>query len=168
MSSGCWRSFPSSRNNKGAAMIRTVEFLKGRLALAAVVVALGAAVSVPSARADTVLFNPTGGGFGAGQTGNIFNVASFAYDNGNTIAIGGQTAINNFLAGAGPTTFQLVFQSTLGAVNASNSLGNVISINPNLPVPPGPAQGNISIQDNVGNQLTNTHTEIILRGTFTD
>jgi len=153
-------------------MTRTGVFCKGRLALAAVVVALGAAVSVPSARADTVLFNPTGGGFGGGQAGNIFNVSSFGYDNGNALAVGEVAAINNFIANgnaAGPNTiFQVVFQSTLGAVNGSNSLGNVTNINANLPVPPTAASGNITIQNSGGTQLVNTQTEIILRGTFAE
>jgi len=143
--------------------------MKGCIALAALAaMALGVAVPAPSVRADTVLFNPTGGGFGGAQASNIFSVSSFGYDNGNALAIGGQTAVNNFLAGSGPTTFQIVFQSVLGAVNATNTLGNTISINPNLPVPPTAARGDISINNAGGTQILNTLQEVVLRGTFTE
>jgi len=159
----------SSEIRKGFDMKRMGKFLNGRIALAAVVAALlGAAVSAPPARADTVLFNPMGGGFGGTQTGNIFSVSSFQYSNGNAIAAGEITAINNFLAGSGPTTFQYIFQSALKQVNGSNTLGNVVNIGSNLPVPPGPAQGDITIQNSGGTQLVNTLTEIILRGTVTE
>jgi len=113
---------------------------------------------------SVVQFDPTGA---SGATYK-FNVSSFAYDNGNALAIGGQTAVNNFVAGSGPTTFQLVFQSVLGAVNGSTSSGNVIAINPNLPVPPVGTNGSISINDSNGFQITNTKKEIVLRGTFTE
>jgi len=153
-------------------MTRGCKHAKGRIALAAfVAAALGAALAAPPTRADTVLFNPRGTGFGASEAPTIFSVSSFAYDNGNALAINGNTAINNFLAGSGPTTFQIVFQSVLGAVNASNTLGNTISINPNLPVPPVAAQGDITINNSGGTQLPgigNTLSEIVLRGTFTE
>jgi len=67
-----------------------------------------------------------------------------------------------------PTTFQFLFQSALKQVNASNTLGNVVNIGSNLPVPPGPAQGDITIQNSGGTQILNTLTEIILRGTVTE
>jgi len=150
-------------------MTRIREWAKGRIALAVIATAvLGAAALAPPAQADTVLFNPTGGGFGGAQAPNIFSVSSFAYDNGNALAVGGLTALNNFLAGSGPTTFQVLFQSALGAVNATNTLGNTVSINPDLPVPPVAARGDITINNSGGTQILNTLTEIVLRGQFTE
>jgi hypothetical protein len=132
--------------------------------------ALGVAVITPLAPgASTVQFNPTGGGFGGGQAGNIFNVSSFSYDNGNALSIGGNQAVANAILGTGPTTTQVVFQSTLGTVNGAASNGNVISINSNLiALPPTAASGDISINNNLGTQISNLSKEIVLAGTFTE
>jgi hypothetical protein len=126
--------------------------------------------------ASTVLFNPSGTGFGAGTTSTVFAVSSFSYDLGNALSVGGVPAVANFLAGTGATTSQLYFQSALGTVNGATAAGptlgvnnNVLSINGNLnALPPNAASGDISINNSLGTQVANLGTQIVLAGTFTE
>jgi len=79
--------------------------------------ALGAAV----ARATVpVTLDPDGGGTDAAIT-----IGSLDWKVGNSLAVGGNTAVKNFLAGSGDTTFQVYFQAKLG--NFLDSGGNTIN-----------------------------------------
>lgn len=75
--------------------------------LAAGVVAAGMAMAPATSQAD-VFFDPTGTGtFGPALQG-------FDWAPGNTLAIGGTTAIQNFLVGSPATGFRVVYQAELG------------------------------------------------------
>jgi hypothetical protein len=119
-----------------------------------------------------IQFNATGGGFSAAQNPNIFNVSQFTYDPGSELAVGAVTAINNFNAHSGATTFQVYFQSALGGIGATPVVpGQGVNINLNVPVPPGsanqPPGGNGDIKV-VGGTPTDTGKMITLVGTFTE
>jgi len=77
-----------------------------RIGLMACVV--GAALAGPSARAD-FQFSPQG-------DGNTFTITGFDPSPGNALAQGGQSAIANFVAGSGDTSFQLYYQASLTAL----------------------------------------------------
>jgi hypothetical protein len=71
-----------------------------------------AALALTSASANAALFtfDPTGT---AGVAGDIQNIALIDQAPGNALAIGGVTAIQNFLSGQGPTGFTLTYQANL-------------------------------------------------------
>jgi len=69
-----------------------------------------------SARADFFTFDPDGpAGPNPATVINAFDPSP-----GNALAKGGVTAINNFVAGSGSTTFQLYYQASMGALVASS------------------------------------------------
>ncbi len=79
------------------------------LAVSGLVLALGFA---PSASATiSFTFDPTGGG------GGLTDYVSIDQAPGNALAIGGITAIQNYLAGSGSTQFTLAYQGNLNTVN---------------------------------------------------
>src|SRR3569832_658773 len=90
--------------------------LQKQLAVA-VLAALGVSAS---AHATLFSFDPDGAGGGA----PIAGAATIDQDPGSAIAVGGVTAINNFLAGSGSTGFSLYYQANLNSIHdsASNNL----------------------------------------------
>lgn len=76
----------------------------------AVALALCAVFADGTARADVIGFSPTG------ATGTPSDISGFAFSPGNALAQGAVTAINDFAAGKGPTTFQLYYQAALAGV----------------------------------------------------
>jgi hypothetical protein len=77
---------------------------------------LSAALAMPLvAQAELFTFDPTGGG------GGIANAALLDQAPGSALAQGGVTAINNFLAGAGDTSFTLRYQANLSAVQFADT-----------------------------------------------
>lgn len=104
---------------EGINMSRFSSGAKWRTVLSAVA-ALGMTLAC-SAHADTITFNPTGGvttagGFNPGPS----SITSLNWGSGDALAVGGVTAINNFLAGSGDTTFQLYYQTRLIGLNTSS------------------------------------------------
>lgn len=89
-------------------------------ALAAGVVATG--MVAPSMSQADVYFDPTGTG--------SFNLADplvqLDWLAGNSLAIGGATAVSNFVTGAGSTEFRVVYQARLGV--AQTSLNEVLPV----------------------------------------
>jgi len=67
------------------------------------------------AQAELFTFDPTGGG------GGTANVALIDQAPGSALAQGGVTAINNFLAGAGDTSFTLRYQANLSAMQFADT-----------------------------------------------
>jgi hypothetical protein len=88
--------------------------------------ALGVGLAGSSARAD-FLFDPDGPG-GANPATLL---AGFDPAPGNALAQNAVTAINNFVTGNGPTTFQLYYQSQMSALVKSAAIGGG-SFNPNV------------------------------------
>jgi hypothetical protein len=84
--------------------------------------ALSATLAVPvGAQAELFTFDPTGGG------GGLANVAIIDQAPGNALAQGGITAVNNFIAGSGSTSFTLHYQANLSAIqyeDTSMAFGN--------------------------------------------
>jgi hypothetical protein len=77
---------------------------------------LSAALALPLvAQAELFTFDPTGGGAG------IANLALIDQAPGSALAQGGVTAINNFLAGSGSTSFTLHYQANLSAIQFANT-----------------------------------------------
>jgi hypothetical protein len=77
---------------------------------------LSAALAMPLvAQAELFTFDPTGGG------GGTANVALIDQAPGNALAEGGVTAINNFLAGSGSTSFTLHYQANLSAMQFADT-----------------------------------------------
>ena len=77
--------------------------------------AIATAFAMPLAQAELFTFDPTGGGAGTA------NVALIDQAPGNALAQGGMTAINNFLAGAGSTSFTLHYQANLSAMQFADT-----------------------------------------------
>jgi hypothetical protein len=67
------------------------------------------------AQAELFTFDPTGGGAG------VANLALIDQAPGSALAEGGVTAINNFLAGAGDTSFTLRYQANLSSIQFANT-----------------------------------------------
>lgn len=90
---------------------------------------LGAAVAVAlaSGAAQAALIDFDGAG---GATG-VLDVAAVDWSQTSFLALGGQTAIGNFLSGAGPTTFDILTHATLatGVTLADGSNVNVAGLN---------------------------------------
>jgi hypothetical protein len=77
---------------------------------------LSAALALPLvAQAELFTFDPTGGG------GGTANVALIDQAPGSALAQGGVTAINNFLAGSGSTSFTLHYQANLSAMQFADT-----------------------------------------------
>jgi hypothetical protein len=91
--------------------------MKLNLISIAVVAALGASAS---AQALDFTFDPTGT---AGATGDIANVGIIDWAPGSAVAVGGITAINNFLSGSGSTGFTLYYQANLGTLQKADTTG---------------------------------------------
>ena len=90
--------------------------MKAHIVAPVVLTALGVSVG---ARADLFTFDPTGT---PGAAGNITNAALIDQTPGSALAVGGSTAITNFLSGSGSTKFTLYYQANLSAVQDENTL----------------------------------------------
>lgn len=78
--------------------------------------AFALSISMPfAANADPFIFDLTGGSaLGAPGSNAIHGVETIDQTVGSALAIGGTTAINNFLSGTGSTGFTLTYQANLG------------------------------------------------------
>src|SRR5262245_10086211 len=55
-------------------------------------------------------------GPGANLPGSLLTMDTFDWGPGNALAVGRNTAVANYLAGAGPTTFELFYQAQLSSL----------------------------------------------------
>lgn len=102
------------------------RILPRRLRIGLAAIALGVGLAGSSARAD-FLFDPDGP---AGANPATL-LAGFDPGPGNALAQNSVTAINNFVTGRGPTTFQLYYQAQMSALVKSAAIGGG-SFNPNV------------------------------------
>ena len=65
-------------------------------------------------------------GAGANPPGGVTVMDTFDWAPGNSLAVRGNTAINNFIAGAGDTTFDLYYQAKLSQLQING--GNVANL----------------------------------------
>lgn len=80
---------------------------------------MGAEVSGAPLTSSQVLFDPDGNGGASGV-----RIGGLDWAPGNAVAVGGNQAVANFLAGTGPTTFEVLYQAKL--VGYINPAGNTI------------------------------------------
>src|SRR5262245_22680323 len=98
--------------------------------LVASIISLG--VAHPASQADQITFDPDGAGSGSGP----ITIAGLDWAVGNAVAINGNQAVANFLAGSGSTGFEVRYQAKLaGYINLG---GTTIQ-------PPGITNGDFEI-----------------------
>lgn len=89
-------------------MIRSMKTLGAALGVTAMLAGASAAQAA-------ITFDPDG----AGVAGAVGNVTQLDWAPGNGLSVGGQTAISNFVAGSGSTTFTTYYQSKLQAFSTA-------------------------------------------------